>query len=153
MGSLIVSEHDFERKWRQFERIVWLGLVAILAAGTTGALGRGGVATRTAVSPDGAISVTYDRVLRARSSADLEVIVESSATRTGEARVDISSPIAIRQMSPPPVDARAMRGGSGFVFRAEPSMPARVRLVQAPETPGRYRTTVGSVTIEQIVLP
>jgi hypothetical protein len=153
MSSLIVSEHEFERKWHRFEQIAWVVLTCILIAAALGVLGRGRLATRTAVARDGSITVTYDRVLRARSTADLEIMFESQATRSGEAKINFSSPISVRQMMPPPVDARASRGAAGFTFRAEPPLPARVRLVQAPEVPGRYRTNIGPVVIEQIILP
>jgi hypothetical protein len=151
--DVIVSEHAFERRWHRFEQIVWVVLSGLLVASALGALGRGRLATRTTVAQDGSLTVTYDRVVRMRTTADIEIVFESAATRSGEARVVFSSPIPVRQMAPPPVDARALRNGSEFAFRADPSRPARVRITQAPDSPGRQRTTIGSVVVEQIVLP
>ena len=160
--QFIENNVEFERKWHRFEQVVWVMLIAMLTAVCFGYLGRGPRAKRTAVASDGSLSVAYDRVMRAHSQSEVELIVEAKATSAPQTAVRLGGALLteapVQQMMPPASSTTASRESATFQFQSEPGKPARIRMVQRAVTPGRFRSTASipghaDVTIEQIVLP
>jgi hypothetical protein len=160
--QFIENNVEFERKWHRFEQVVWVVLIAMLTAVCLGYFGRGPRAKRTAVAADGSLSVAYDRVMRAHSQSEVELILESNATVAPQTAVRLGgawmTAVPVQQMMPPASSTTASRDSATFQFEAELGKPARIRMVQRAVTPGRFRSTASipgraDVTIEQIVLP
>ena len=160
--QFIENNVEFERKWHHFERFVWVALVLLLTAVCLGYFGQGPAAKRTAVASDGSLTIAYDRVLRTHSQSDVELILETSAVQQNEVQVRLAgawtSSVPVQQMTPPASASSASRDSATYTFRADPGKPARIRLVQRPSVPGRFRSTASvpgqaDVVIEQIVLP
>lgn len=86
----IKENESFENRWHKFEQTVWVGLILLLAAGAAGYLGAGPKARRTASAGDGAMSLKYDRVMRARSLSELEVLFHSRATAGGDLQLTVA---------------------------------------------------------------
>jgi hypothetical protein len=160
--SIIVQDLPFEERWHNFERFIWILLVALLLAGCLGYLGLGPRAVREVRDPSGALSVRYDRIVRDRATAGLDLAINGSATATGEISIvlggALASKAAVQSALPPPVSSTARGSEIVMTWRVEPRQPATVSLEQRIARIGRLWSHIAvngrpAVVIEQISLP
>jgi hypothetical protein len=134
--------------------VLLLGLLAASAAGLTG--GGGPLAKRTSRAPG--LEVAWDRMVRARSMAQLRFTVESP---TGEARLTLRGGLVarsvLRDISPEPKSSIAGRDSLTLVYEVEPGSAATVRATQVLQSSGLLKSSVesanGKLDLEQIVFP
>lgn len=65
----------FQRKWWIFERLIWSFFGFILLLTVLGVFGRGPVAITQKRSPEGDITLKYDRIERTGTPTDLRVLL------------------------------------------------------------------------------
>jgi hypothetical protein len=145
-----------------FERAGWAVLAVLLLAGLLGAFGQGPVAHAVLASPDGRVTVRYDRILRVGAPSALAVTVVPGAA--GDSTITLSldraflDAVGVERMMPEPVLTRAAAGLIEFQFRSDGSThPLEVVFTILPDEIGvqhaSLRTAHGSLRLTQRVLP
>lgn len=161
VDSDIEQDVEWERKWHRFEQIMWALMFLLLAAACAGALGEGAVSRQT--SSSSSLRVEYDRLLHARSPADISVHVLPEATQKGEVSLIFSGALAGKsavQSSSPALKSSQITGDSQMrmTFAVDAGGPATIRFRQLPEGVARLTSRIAAaddsgVEITQIVLP
>src|SRR4051794_22929290 len=132
---------EFQRKWWTFEKLVWVVYGLVLLASVLGFFGRGWFAKTQRRSPDGALTVKYDRIQRTGTPSDLTVIFGQSAIRNGEIRLFVSqsliAKLGAQRISPQPAKSTIGNGGVTYSFPAD-QVPASVVFSVEPSGPGSY---------------
>jgi hypothetical protein len=138
----------FQRRAWMAERLAWVALGLLVAAGLLGALGRGGwLSEAQAVTADGSLRLRYQRVQRLLTSSSVEV---SALARPADGVVDLKlgrevlEGWQIRAVLPPPA---ASVGGAGTLALRFPAgdAPAPVAILEVePRRAGLRTITVGA---------
>lgn len=119
----IPQELTFQyRHWRR-ERIGWVLIAVVLAAGLLGIFGHHPLARATTQSKDGMFTIEYDRYARYESNAELALMVEPDKQGDGIIRlwfdVDYLDSLKVVGVSPLPLRGDAREGGRDFVFQSD----------------------------------
>jgi hypothetical protein len=150
----------FERRWFRFEHIVWLLMVVYLIFVSAGLFGRGPMAKTTESS--GRLHVQFDRIIRARSQAEVVAEIDAMATQQGRVRLLIEGALAdearIESIQPQPVEQTASGTAHILTFQVNPGSPASVRFVQKVDGVGRAQSRIAleegpGLRIDQYKLP
>lgn len=159
-NNLIYEDVPFERRWMWFERTMWLLLSLLLVASCLGMFGRGAYARH--VEQAGVLEVTYDRVVRSWTQAELIVSFDAAATKSGQVRLIVSGALLDRTrilgIVPKPASEEAFRAGTVLTFRVVPGSPASVAISQKVEGIGRVQSHIAlengpTVSMDQLILP
>jgi hypothetical protein len=153
---------DFQRRWWAFERLVWAFFGAILLLTLMGAFGRGWLAKDQKRSPDGALTLKYDRIQRTGTPSDFTFQFGPDAVRNGQIRVFMSqsviSKLGAQRISPEPAQSILGDGGVIYTFPVN-GHPAGVVISMQPSGPGSFPFRVGlpdagsSIQSKVIVVP
>lgn len=164
VGDLEI-DHDlrFQKREWAFERVAWVAMALLVLAGLLGLLGRGPMSNQTAASPDGTVTVEYERFLNHRASTTITVRVSGDVTvgRTFRLAInqDFLQGIQIIQITPTPDSTEAGEGRHLFVFNAaDPGRATVVVIHLEPEGPttlhGRISVPGGPpAAFAQVVYP
>ena len=152
---------EFQRKWWRFEKIVWPMLLAIVVVDLLGGFGRGWLSKATRTSPDHAMQLDYERVVRAGTPSIMTFKFEQNAIHDGRIVLFVSDsvvkPLGAQRVSPQPAVSSIGHEGITYVFPASQA-PASVQIELQPSFPGWHRFTVhleGSppITATTVVMP
>lgn len=152
----------FQRKWWAFERLVWAFYAAILLLALLGVFGRGWLAHTQRTSPDGELTLKYDRIQRTGTPSDLTVFLGPGSIRNGEIHLFVSQAVinqlGANRVSPQPQKSELGDGGILYTFPAI-GRPASVVFALQPSGPGSFPFRVelpdagSSVSSKIVVLP
>lgn len=111
----------FQRREWQAQRVGQALLALVVALGVVGVFGEGLLAPVRAISPDGVLSVTYDRF--ARRGARTRLRIDLAAPAEGPHSVRISrgyiEAVEVRQITPAPGEVALTPEGTELVFELE----------------------------------
>jgi hypothetical protein len=162
-GLEIGQDLTFQRREWRVQRIVWLFVVAILAAAVMGLIGPGPLSSASAGTPD--FRVQYLRF--ARWQAPQSLVVSVGSQRAGALQVAFNrsfiDSMAVQQVTPQPASEKASPTGFLFTFDAtDGTVPADLTFDLQPTSMGTLHGTVSlsasggqssSVDITQLVYP
>ncbi len=120
-GELAVGEDlSFQRKWWRFEKWIWRFFTLIVLADLAGAFGRGPLADASKVTPDGAMTVRYERVERFSTPSILSIQMGSAAVHEGKIRLWVSTSLISRlgnqRIIPEPSSSQIVPDGVIYTF-------------------------------------
>jgi hypothetical protein len=150
VGDLEIDQDlRFQKREWAFERVSWVVMALFVLAGLLGLLGRGPMSYQTAASPDGTVSVEYERFVNHRAGAQMTVRVPGDVTAGGTFRLVINQDylrgVQVQQITPTPDTTEAGEGRQVFVFRAaDPGRPTAVVFYLEAEGPA---TLTGRISI------
>lgn len=153
--EIAVGENlDFMRKWWKFEHFLWAFFLMILAVDVMGGLGRGWLSKARLKTPDGALTVDYDKIVRSTTPTQMTFHFGPQAIHNGHILLfvgeSIVKPLGARRISPEPTQSTLGAGGITYTFPATEA-PAFVEIEMEPSQPGmhHFRLQVeGSTAIE-----
>lgn len=161
-GLQVAQDLDLERREWRAERLGWMLFALVIVAAILGLFGRG---LRTSVareSPDGALTVEYDRF--GRRGLQNDVTVETASAGGDEVGLLVSErfleEMRVEGVLPEPESTSVQ--GDDILYRfgvTEPGRPLKLRLSVTPETPWTHSGTLrleGSeerVSISQFIYP
>lgn len=161
-GLELASDRAFERRFWLAQRIIWAALDVILLVTLAGLLGKGPLNAAQTRS-DAAVVVRYERVLRIRSSAVLEVELKAAASLPQKTVVQLNQALveqySIEHVWPQPLITQPVHDGLRFFFATDPdSAPGRIRFTLKAGAPGLVNATVAvegqaPVNFRQLILP
>ncbi|MGW7356248.1 hypothetical protein ACWGI0_06145 [Streptomyces sp. NPDC054802] len=148
-GLEIDDSEAFHRKEQTFERVGWAALALLLVAACLGVFGDWGpVASATAKSPGGVVTMEYNRFDRYTARTDLTITAGAAAVEEGEVVLTLSSDwvdgAGIEQITPEPDSWESGPDGLQLTFTTA-SAPLSVQVSYRPDTIG---PTSGTVTDE-----
>ncbi len=120
IGDLEIDEDIAfqERSWR-LQRVCWMAMAIIIAAGLLGLLGSGPLARGSIASRDGMLQLVYPRLGRLGAPCRLEVHLRAASS--DEVRIWLSNAyldaIPIERVEPPPIRVEAGPDRSAYVVR------------------------------------
>jgi hypothetical protein len=132
---------EFQRRWWRFEMIVWTLFVLVLLCALLGLFGRGWLARTQRSSPDGSLTIQYDRIQRTGSPSDLTLTIGPRAMHNGQIRLFLSrstiTRLGAQRISPQPEKSTLGDGGIIYTFPVQ-VLPASVVVSLEPSEPGRF---------------
>jgi len=153
---------EFQRKWWAFEKVVWTFFGVVLLLTMLGAFGRGWLAHAQKKSPDGALTLKYDRIQRTGTPSDFTFQFGPEAVRNRQIRLFMSesviSKLGAQRISPQPAQSVLGDGGITYSFPVQGQAASVVVSVQ-PSGPGSFPFRVGlpdsgsSIQSKVIVVP
>lgn len=140
--ELAVGEDlEFQRKWWNFEKVVWTLFGLILLLSLLGVFGRGWAAKAQKSSADGVLTLKYDRIQRTGTPSDLSVLFGPNAIRNGQIHLFVSESVinklGAQRISPQPAKSSLGDGGVTYTFDAN-GRPATVVMSLQPSGPGSF---------------
>jgi hypothetical protein len=149
---------DFQRKWWRFEDAVWCFFLAVLICDLLGLFGRGWLAKAQRSTPDGALTLHYERVERASTPSIMTMDLGSQAVHNGRVQLFVSDsvvkPLGAQRVSPQPQISTIGDGGIMYTFPATHA-PMSVQINLQPSFPGVHPFHIqlmGSPAIDARVL-
>lgn len=142
VGEIAVGEDlPFQRRWWVFERVVWAFFLVIIVCDVAGLFGRGWLAKAKAATPDGSLSIDYERIERASTPSTMLLHFGSTVIRQGHVKVYVSDSVvkglgAVR-IAPQPAISAVGQGGITYTFAATTS-PAEAEIQLEPTEVGRH---------------
>jgi hypothetical protein len=147
-----------KRQWRA-SRMLWLVLVALMAATALGVFGNGPLSRAEAGDPDGPLHVEYERVARFGASVRLVVRTRPQADGTVQFRIDRSllDAFRVQDVTPPPSAAALADDGVESRFQAHTPRTLAIVFEMQPaarwSVQGRIQSPDGAVRLRQFILP
>lgn len=136
---------EFQRKWWRFEKIVWPILLAIVVIDLLGGFGRGWLARARRSTPDQALTLDYERIVRASTPSIMTFQFGDAAIHGGRVILFISDsivkPLGAQRVAPQPALSSVGNGGITYVFPASRG-PAMVQIQLEPSFPGAHKFRV-----------
>ena len=145
-GEVAVGEDlGFQRKWWVFERVIWSFFVLVIICDLLGLFGRGWLAQAQRATPDGALTLHYERIERTSTPSIMTLRFSPAAIHDGRIQVYISDslvkPLGAQRISPQPAISAIGNGGITYSFAATQT-PADAEISLEPGTPGPHRFRV-----------
>jgi hypothetical protein len=129
----------FQRRWWTFEKLIWKVFLVLIIADLLGLFGHGWLAKGKASTPDGALSIDYERVERASTPSTMTLHFGPGAIRDDRIRVHVSNTVVkglgAQRIAPQPATSAIGEDGIDYEFPATGS-PAQVEIQLQPTTPG-----------------
>lgn len=159
----IVEDRSHQRHQWRFERIGWVLMAALLAAGLLGLLGYGPLSRAHAGKP-GALTLQYDRLQRSSAPTEYRFEAAPSLVRDGRLRLRFDDAlldeVEMQSIIPQPTEMRTGPGYIEFVFAmdAGKGSPAHIQFQFKPATFGHVRGRITAdgtapLVVDQIVYP
>lgn len=149
----------FQRRTWRCERLGWLGMLALVVAGLLGGLGgTGWLGGAEAVTPDGALRISYRGIQRLMAPTVFRVEALRPPAPEGWLELRLGAEFLARwrvmELVPPPAESRGDAGGLVLAYRVHGGREAvPALLVQAePEGVGLARVAIGTAGGEPAVL-
>lgn len=150
VGSLQIDEDlSYQRREWRIQRIAWMVMAAMIAAGLAGFLGDGPASRRVANAPNQAYSLSYNRFVHHGNRTTLEFSI--SPLKTDEARLEMNSEylasIEITRITPEPALSEVGFDFHSFIFKvAEPDKPLNVHFYFEPQA---YGSVTGKIRLNK----
>ncbi len=136
---------EFQRRWWKFERATWIFFGVIVSLDLAGVFGRGPAAQAHKATPDGAMSVKYERVERFSTPSILTIQFGPTAVRDGAIKLWVSESVVKKlgnqRIIPEPASSQTMEGGILYSFSSGPG-PTTVEFALQPASPGLSHFTI-----------
>ena len=166
VGDLEIEQDlVFERRQNVVQRVGWGIGVLILLAAMLGGFGDGPLASATLRSPDGLITLRYQRLARDRAPDRLRIEIASAAIRDTEITIGLSQDyfedVRIQTITPAPLAAEPASGEIRYRFAASDA-PVVIHVDLEHDGPGSTAGTIrahhpdgrhSSITFSQFVFP
>jgi hypothetical protein len=136
---------EFQHKWWNFERGVWIFFTLVLIADLAGAFGRGPVAKTERRAPDNSVDLRYDRIQRVSTPSIFTVNFGPSAIHSGKVVLYVSDTLVkkLGAMRVIPSPESAIIGNSGLTYTLPASAtPAAMQFELEPTAPGLFHLTL-----------
>jgi hypothetical protein len=159
-GIELGEDPAFQRREWVFERVSWVTLWLLMAAGLLGLFGSGLLSRTSKETPDGKFRVEYERFARRKAQTEVRVRVEAPARP--EARVWVSRAylhgVRVEEVSPTPLRVEAGEDHQVYVFPVnEGATRLHVQFRVLPDSAGSLSGSVGvgdaSVEVSHFVYP
>ena len=145
-----------QRRWWGFERWTWRFFAVIVLLDFLGAFGRGPLANAHAHTPDGALTLDYERVERFNTPSIITIHLGSNAVQDGQVKLWVDDSVIKRlgnqRISPQPVSSTTVDSGVLYVFAAGVH-PNSVQFALQPAFAGSSHFTIRLVTHSSIQQP
>jgi hypothetical protein len=132
---------EFQRKWWRFENAIWAFFLLVLIADVLGLFGRGWLAKAKQSTPDGALTLDYERIERASTPSIMTLTFGREAIHDGKIELFISDtlvkPLGAQRISPQPAVSAVGNDGITYTFAATQA-PATVQIALEPSFPGSH---------------
>lgn len=120
-GELAVGEDlNFQRRWWAFEKWIWRFFAVVILADVLGVFGRGPLANAQKTTPDGALTIHYERIERFSTPSIFRVTLGPSAVRDGAvylwASTSLVSRLGNQRIIPEPASSKIVQGGVIYTF-------------------------------------
>jgi hypothetical protein len=163
-GPDIAEDPGFQRGSWTIERISWVLILLVLAAGLLGLFGSAGPLNRaTAGAADGPLQMEYARLTRHGAPTALEVTVDGTVVTEDTVRIAISreylASVEVSNVLPEPQDVELTPDAFIYVFPvAEGGAPLTITFEVEPQHYWRHQGTIGlaageSLRFTQFVYP
>ena len=156
----IEEDMAFQRRWWLYERVGWVLMVALVAAGLSGVFGRGSLSQKQTATPNEGLSCEYENPVRELSATQfvcrIRVEAESQAVlHLAQAYLD---GVQVEEISPEPLTVESRAGELSYRFAVEAGQDTlavsfRVKPQRAGSLPLRLRAGDAILELEQTVLP
>lgn len=161
LGIEDVDDISFQRSEWTVQRFAWVGLAVFLAAAVAGLFSVGPLSATTARSPDGALTVSYDRFLRHVGITSATVVVGKEAVHEQEVTLFIAKDLArgwdIENVVPHPSTESSSGSWLIYQFDVLGGTPPRIRVSYRGDRMGLHRGAIrvagGSVDLWQFTYP
>jgi hypothetical protein len=114
------SDPVFQRRWIRMERFVWILFGVFIILDLIGLFGRGPLSKAHAVTKDGSMDVTYERIERFSTSSILTVKFGPSAIHDGKVQLWVSDslvkPLGNQRVVPQPAVSSIHDDGVLYTF-------------------------------------
>jgi hypothetical protein len=132
----------FQRRWWRFERAIWGVFLVVILCDLVGLLGHGWLAEAKTSTPDGALTIDYERIERGSSPSTMTLHFGQTAIHDGHVQVFVSDSVVkdlgAQRISPQPAVSAIGAGGLTYLFPAVRG-PADVQFQLEPTEPGTHR--------------
>lgn len=136
---------DFQRRWWRFEHVVWIAFTVILALDIAGVFGRGPVAKVHKSTPDGAMTMTYERFQRFQTPSIISIHFGPNAVRDGKLQLWVSQSVITkagnRRIIPQPATSELSARGLLYTWQSGQN-PDSADFAVEPASPGIYHFTI-----------
>ena len=162
-AALERDQHEpvLRREWR-FERLGWAALALLLLAGLAGAFGDGVIASAAIRSPDHAVELRYEGIIRKDAPAELELRLAAAPQADSVVVVSLSEDylavMEVQRVMPQPILVRTASGRiEHHLLRPDPSRSMVVHISVRANAVGSRRAILGVdgrlMSFRQFVLP
>lgn len=135
----------FQRRWWRFEKVIWILFIVILLLDLGGTFGRGPLAHARLRTPDGELSVHYERIERKGTPSMMRITFGPHSVAGGTATVSISdsvvSGLGTQRVIPQPAKTMIERDALTYTFPVS-GAAADIQLQLQPSAAGVYHFTV-----------
>ncbi|MEG9436941.1 hypothetical protein JAO29_12315 [Edaphobacter sp. HDX4] len=136
-------DRDFEAQWWRIELGLWVFLAIAMILGLTGLSGRGPLAHKQSGTPDGALTVVYERIARYKTPGVMTVRVEPQLYRDGKIYLWLNRAMiermGLQRIIPQPAVSLPGDDGIGYVFPvSDPTKPTLIFFANEVSSPGIY---------------
>lgn len=143
----INEDIPFQRRFWIVERVGWVIMAIVVAAGALGLFSSGPLSRRQVGDPAGLLTVEHQRFARLQAPVEIRLTLSPAATAAGTVSLrlerDLVDALEIERMRPQPLRMWADGGGLRLdVAVAEPGRPAEIRVYTKP---GRVGTLDGGI--------
>ncbi len=133
------SDLKFQHRWWRFERAIWVLFFCAVILDALGVFGRGWAANAQRKTPDGSMTVKYERIERFHTPSILEVQFGANAIQNGKIQLWASDtllkPLGTQRVIPQPASSVIGQGGIIYTFPATIN-PASIQFALEPSSPG-----------------
>ena len=147
---------EFQRRWWKFERATWIFFGVIVSLDLAGVFGRGPAAKAHKGTPDGAMSMNYERVERFSTPSILTIHFGPNAVHDGAIKLWVSDSVVKtlgnQRIIPQPATSQTGEGGILYSFPAT-ATPNSVEFALQPADPGFSHFTVRLVPDGNVARP
>lgn len=137
----------FQRREWAAQRLGWIVMFGLLAAGMAGAFGRGPLASASAGEAGDPLRLDYERTVRHRAPTTLRVHLAPGAARDGRVRLGVSRDylraMELTRAVPEPEAVEA--AGEDYVFTFRVTDPERSSTIVLDLEPESYGTMEGRI--------
>lgn len=150
----------FTRRLFRAQTFLWAGIGAFVVIGLLGGLGRGIVSRRVIERGHPAIQIRYERIVRTKTTAVMEILAAAPATES-RLRVTIEGATmrnaALQKVTPEPLLQRPTPAGMELVFEVPAGHNAMISLIQQPAQIGSNQSFITiqdqRIELHQFVMP
>ena len=148
MTSRLSIEEDlaFERAEARVARVLWVLLLAVMAATLLGLFGNGPLSATQVTDEAAGLRVEYDRF--GRLGAAMRTTVQLETSPDGRASFTLDRPyldaVRIVAIHPEPDASAPMASEVRYAFSGLPAPPATITIDFEPRTFGRIRAQIGT---------
>ena len=144
----IEEDEAFQKTEWRVQRIGWFFWALVLIAGLAGLIGSGPLSSAEATTPDGDLTVSYNRFLHYHQPALLEIELRENAEDSGAVEIEVSQSlldhIEIHRIQPEPERHEVTSDGAIYSFkRTSDADRCKIAFHIEFERPGKSTARIG----------